>query len=100
MEVFVQEILEMYPAKLRFTITLLPSKKEVQEQYRQQYDRDVEFIAFYAPETDTVYVSVKDIDLHVFAHELAHVIIDHYFNRAPPVKIHEVLAQYVETQIE
>ncbi|PLX84637.1 MAG: hypothetical protein C0617_07295 [Desulfuromonas sp.] len=96
----VQEILEMFPRRLRYKIVLVPSRGEVQQVYRRQYGTNVDFIAFYAPETDTVYVSVSDIKLTVLAHELAHVVINHYFENAPPVKIHEVLAQYVEAQME
>ena len=60
---------------------------------------DVDFIAFYSPKTKTVYFSLKDLYLKVFAHELAHAVIDHYFEKAPPTKIHEMLAQYVENQL-
>lgn len=95
----VQEILEMYPQGLKFDIVLLPSEKEVQAIYREQFNLEVKFIAFYSPKTNTAYFSVRDVNMSVFAHELAHVVINHYFDNAPPVKIHELLAQYVESQM-
>ena len=95
----VQEILEMKPHNMRFRIVLLPNRKEVQKIYKEQYNRKVDFIAFYSPLDKTVYLSVKDLRLRVYVHEVAHAVIDHYFEIAPPVKIHEMLAQYVEAKI-
>lgn len=95
----VQEILEMFPPGIKFDIVLLPSKKEVRRIYWEQFNREVRFIAFYSTKTNTVYLSVQDVNISVLAHELAHVVINYYFKHAPPVKIHEVLAQYVESQL-
>lgn len=95
----VQEILDMRPAGLKFTIVLLPGPADVQKIYRQQYQRNVDFIAFYSPRDETVYFAVNKLQRNVFAHEIAHAIIDRYFDKAPPVKIHELLAQYVEKQL-
>ncbi len=94
----VQEILEMKPRQMKFNIVLLADRKQVQKIYQQQYDRKVKFIAFYSPRTKTVYFSVRDLKLRVFVHEIAHAVIDHYFDKAPPTKIHELLAQHVETK--
>ncbi|MFZ5907430.1 MAG: hypothetical protein ACOYVJ_08505 [Nitrospirota bacterium] len=95
----VETILEMFPRDVQFTIVLLPSEKEVQAAYRNKYGRNVDYIAFYAPKDKTMYVSVRDVDVGVFAHETAHVIIDFYYGISTPTKIHEVLAQYVETHL-
>jgi len=65
-----------------------------------RYGLTVDYVAFYAPRDKVVYVSVDDADLSVLAHELTHVILDHYFGIAPPVKIHEVLAQFVEEHLK
>lgn len=95
----VQEILDMRPVGLKFAIELLASPGEVQSIYQQQYQRRVDFIAFYSPRNETVYFAVNKLQRNVFAHEIAHAIIDRYFDKAPPVKIHELLAQYVEKQL-
>ncbi|HHN65339.1 MAG TPA: hypothetical protein ENK09_08280 [Nitrospirae bacterium] len=96
----VESILEMYPSMMHFRIVLLDDDNEVRAVYRRQYNKSVNYIAFYSPQEKTVYISVDDVELRVLAHEIAHVVIDHYFGVAPPVKIHEVLAQYVEKHLE
>jgi hypothetical protein len=96
----VETILEMYPKELKFNIALLYSDDEVQSLFRKKYGRTVDYIAFYSPRDKTIYVSVKDIELGVLAHEIAHVIIDFYYGMATPTKIHEVLAQYVENHLK
>jgi hypothetical protein len=95
-----ESILDMFPKNLQFTIVLLASETDVQGIYRNKYGRKSEFISFYSPGNKTVYLSVNDVRLGVLAHELAHVILDNYFDVPPPVKIHELLSQYVETHIE
>jgi len=95
----VQSILDMRPDNFRFRVELVASSADVDRIYQQQYGFKRGFIAFFSPKTDTIYVSVADVNRHVFAHELAHAVIHHYFDRAPPTKIHELLAQYVESQL-
>ncbi|MHB8766018.1 MAG: hypothetical protein ACYDA8_17010 [Deferrisomatales bacterium] len=95
----VQSILEMAPKALHVRLALLPTRREVQAAYRERFDRSADHLAFYLPAEKTVFLSVEDVTLPVFAHELAHAVIDHYFDVPPPVKIHELLAQYVVLQI-
>lgn len=92
----VETILDMYPIGLKFDMVLLPSAKDVQKVWTKKYGRSQDYIAFYSPGDNTVYVSVDDVRVGVLAHELTHVILDHYFRVSPPGKIHEVLAQFVE----
>jgi len=96
----VEKVLEMFPKNMKFRIVLLPSDKEVAKAYKRLYARNVDFISFYSPHDKTVYLSVNDANLNVLAHELAHVVVDHYFSISPPAKIHEVLAQFAETHLE
>ncbi len=95
----VESILEMYPREIKISIVLLDSEKEVQGIYHRKYGRHVDFIAFYSPKDKTIYLSINDVELAVLAHELAHAVIDHYYGITTPAKIHEVLAQYVETHL-
>jgi hypothetical protein len=92
-------VLEMRPAEIRFKLVLLPSEAEVQKVFKERYHKSVDYIAFYAPKDKTVYVSVNDIRIGVFAHELGHLIIDLFYGAATPIKIHELLAQFVETHL-
>ena len=96
----VETILEMYPKELKFKVVLLSSENEVQEIFRKKYGRTVDYIAFYSPRDKTIYLSVKDVELGVLAHELGHVIVDFYYGISTPEKIHEVLSQYVETHMK
>lgn len=93
-------VLDMRPSDIHFKIVLLPSEDNVQQIYKAKYNRKVDYIAFYAPKDKTVYVSVNDIRIGVFAHELGHLIIDLYYGTTTtPSKIQEVLAQFVETHL-
>jgi hypothetical protein len=94
----VETILSMYPKEVRFTLVLLSSDKEVQREFRK-YRKDGDYIAFYSARNKTIYVSVRDVDIGVLAHEIAHLIIDLYYGIRTPSKIHEVLAQYVENHL-
>ena len=96
----VETILEMIPNKLNFKLVLLSSENEVQTTFKNKYGRNVDYIAFYSPRDKTVFVSVKDVDLGILAHEFAHVIIDQYYGIPSPEKLHEILAEYVEMHLK
>jgi hypothetical protein len=96
----VESILSMYPKEVRFSLVLLSSDTEVQAVFRRKYGKDVEYISFYSPRDKTIYASVRDVDAGVMAHEIAHLIIDLYYGIETPEKIHEVLAQYVESHLK
>lgn len=96
----VEAILDMFPRDLKFKIVLLSTDTDVQRVYKNKYGAAVDYISFYSPREKTVYISVDDIRIGVLAHEMAHVILDFYFGVSPPVKIHEVLAQFVESHLK
>lgn len=90
----------MYPKEVGFSLVLLSSDREVQVVFRRKYGKDVDYISFYSPRDKTIYVSVRDVDTGVMAHEITHLIIDLYYGIGTPEKIHEVLAQYVESHLK
>ena len=94
-----ETVLEIFPNTLKFKINLVPSPKEVQKAYYNIYSKKVDYIAFYSPGKNTVFYSVKHAKIRVVSHEIGHVIVQHYFKITPPVKIHELLAQFTETHI-
>lgn len=96
----VETILEMFPNEVNFKIALLSSDDEVQTIFKEKYERTVDYIAFYSPKDKTIFLSVEDIDIGVLAHEFAHVILDMYYGIPTPSKLHEILAQYVETHLQ
>jgi predicted metal-dependent peptidase len=86
--------------RLRFKIVILASTADIEKSYSEIYGKGTDFIAFYSPKIDTVFISVDELKQGILAHEIAHVIIQHYFYNAPSRMIHEAIAQLVETQIE
>lgn len=96
----VESILSMYPKEVGFSLVLLSSDKEVQDVFRKKHGKDVDYISFYSPRDKAIYVSVRDVDIGVMAHEIAHMIIDLYYGTGTPEKIHELLAQYVESHLK
>lgn len=95
----VQAVLEMYPKPFHFQLKILESAEAVQKLHLDKYGREVNYIAFYSPGDNTIYISAKDVSLAVLTHETAHAVLSHYFNVAPSAKIHEVLAQFAEENI-
>lgn len=96
----VQEILDMHPLHSDLRIVLLPSESAVQQSYHRRYAHQVGYIAYFSPEENRIYIAVDKVNSRVLAHELAHVVIHHFFQRRPPERIHEILAQYVERQFK
>jgi hypothetical protein len=95
----VEVVLDMFPKDVSFNIILLPDDEDIQKIHQNVYHRDANYIAFYSPKTNTVYLSVDDINLRVLAHEFGHVIVENYFEISPPPKMHELLAQFAAANI-
>jgi len=95
----VETVLDMYPAGLKFNIVIHPSTQGIKTEYQRLYNRDVKYIAFYSPGTNTVFYSANNAKLIVVAHEIGHVVAENYFAISPPPKIHELMAQYAEMHI-
>jgi len=95
----VQVVLEMFPDKIKFDLLLFDNADEAQKELFHRYGKKVDFISFYSRRDNTLYLSAKDAELKVVAHELGHVVLEHYFKNSPPVKIHELLAQYAASHI-
>ena len=53
----------------------------------------------YIPSHNAIYISFKDTTAGMLAHEMAHAVISSYFVVAPPAKVQEILAGYVEYSI-
>ena len=55
--------------------------------------------SFYVDEYNTIYTSAESFTKVILGHEIAHMIISHYFVVQPPHKAAEILAGYVEYQL-
>ena len=95
----VEVVLDMFPDNLHFTLVLLPSAREVSGIYKKYYGKKVNHIAFYSLSKKTIYISVDDTKLQVLAHEIGHMVADHYFTVRPPYTIHELMAQFAEKHV-
>jgi hypothetical protein len=95
----IQLVLEMVPEKLQFDILLFSTAQDAQRELCRQNGERVNFISFYSRSNNSLYLSVMHSDLGIVSHELGHVVVEHYFARSLPVKIHELLAQYTEVHI-
>ena len=93
------KVLDMFPRPFQFSIEIHPSERSVQDAFRRIYAVDVDYIAFYSPSKDTVFYSAGNGILRVVTHEIAHVVVEHYFQISPPQRIHEVMAQFAERHI-
>lgn len=95
----VQAALDMHPSDMRILIVLYPDYKTLEKKFREFTVTGNTPLAFYANRTKTIYVDVKSITDGVLAHEMAHGVINFYFNTPPPAKMQEILAQYVDLHL-
>ncbi len=95
----VQQVVDMHPKKLQYRVHLFTAAKDARQALFERYHKKVKFISFYSRRDNLVYLSVKDARLQILAHELGHVVVEHYFKRSPPVRMHEIMAQYAEKHI-
>lgn len=82
----VEAILDMYPERFHVDMFLYPQYKEG-------------FIAFYSHSTKSITIFVDRVTDGVFAHEMAHAVINSYFPTPPPKRIQEILTQYVDRHL-
>jgi hypothetical protein len=95
-----ETVLHLYPEGLHFSIVLEPSAASVQGIYRERYGGDVRYVAFYAPDNKTIYISVTDSRRGILIHELTHAILDQYFVVSPSAAVQEILAEFVELHMD
>lgn len=96
----VKEVLGMYPKIQKVKIKIFKNRAELREEYFRIFNKEENFRSFYINEYNTIYTSESDIDDSVIIHEMAHVIIDHYFAVTPSEKASEILASYVDLHLE
>lgn len=92
----VQSVLEMFPESLKFNLFILNSRDEVRQKHIDIYNKPKDFIAFYSQKMNTIYLSPEKLNINVLAHETGHAVVENYFEVSPPVKVHEILAQFSE----
>lgn len=96
----VKELLNMYPKIPKVVIKIFKDRQELGDEYCKIFSKKDDPKAYYVKDYNTIYTSEADIADSVVTHEMAHVIIDHYFEVVPPEKVSEILASYVDAHIE
>lgn len=94
-----EEILDMYPPGIHVTLKVVASRDTISQVHKAQYDVGTDAPAIYLFESNTIYAWAKEISESVLIHEMAHCILDHYFQVRPPRKIEELLAMHVDAQM-
>ncbi len=95
----VSDILDMHLYSYHGDIKICSTQKELRVIFANFFKGELKSEAFYHYEANTIYITQEGLRTGVAAHEIAHAIITHYFVVLPPVKVQEVLAGYVEYNI-
>ncbi len=98
----VERILDMYPKRMNLKVKIYENQKELDRAYYQIFNQpnDSKRTSFYIHKYETIYTNQEAIRLGVIAHEMTHAVADHYFLILPSETVNEVLAQYVEMQLQ
>ena len=95
----VEVVLDMFPKSIQFDLVIVPTRREVAGIYKKNYGKSADHIAYYSLSQKTIYISADDTNLRVLAHEIGHMVVDHFFQVRPPYNIHELMAQFAEKHV-
>jgi len=95
----VESLLDMRPPGFRFSIQIFRSQAELDGAYHGLGMMGDAPAAYYSHTTRSIAVSLDNITDRVLAHEIAHAVICRYFGTPPPMRMQEILAQYVDKHL-
>lgn len=95
----VKVLLDMHPEALKFTVRLYPSDRALRDAYQGLGAFGDPPLAFYSHKSRTIHMGLQNATDRVFAHEVAHAVINAYFTVPPPAQVQEILAQYVDRHL-
>lgn len=90
------DVLGIHLYSFHGNIKFCRNQDSLNEVYNDYFKGDFPERSFYLHERNTIYISSPDLTLGMLGHEIAHVIISHYFVIAPSPEVQEILAGYVE----
>jgi len=93
------DALDMRLYSFRGVIKLCRDYAQLNMIYKDFFKKNLGTRSFYVYSLNSIYTSADNFKLGIVAHEMAHVIISHYFPVLPSAKVQEVLAMYVEYQL-
>ena len=94
------DVLRMYLYSFKGNIKICQNQRELNKAFREVFGRGSKDTAFYAHDTNSIYINMRNICPENLAYEIAHTIISHYFVVLPPVEVREILAKDVGQQIK
>jgi hypothetical protein len=93
-------VLDIFPQPIqKVNVLLCDDCVEVRKVYRERYKKDFNGISFISLGRMEIVISIPDVNLQVFAHEVGHAIVEQYFKPRPSYVLHELMAQYCEKHI-
>ncbi|MGD9382849.1 MAG: hypothetical protein PVH55_02255 [Desulfobacterales bacterium] len=95
----VQQLLDTSMCKGKVVINIYSNKKSFCDVRKRMLGDDCHFRAWYIFDRNTIYINVDDVHDGILAHEIAHVIIDHYLTIRPSTAIAEIIAVYVDENL-
>ena len=95
----VMQALDMNLYSLQGNLKVCNDRNHLNNVYESIFGRELKTSSFYINEYNTIYISADDFTKEILGHEIAHMIIAHYFVVQPPQKVAEILAGYVEYQL-
>lgn len=95
----VMQALDMNLFSLQGNLKICSNREHLNNVYENIFSRPLKSSSFYINEYNTIYISADDFTKEILGHEIAHMIISHYFVVQPPQKVAEILSGYVEYQL-
>ncbi|MDP8234607.1 MAG: hypothetical protein P9M06_07435 [Candidatus Saelkia tenebricola] len=95
----VSDILDIHLYSYHGDIKICSNKEELEKVFSERFDQELETESFYHNEENTIYITKEGLKPGILAHEMAQVIVSHYFVILPPAKVQEVLSEYVEVNL-
>jgi hypothetical protein len=95
----VMRALDMNLYSLQGKLKVCSDRNHLNRVYENIFGRPLKSSAFYIHEYNTIYISGDDFTKAVLGHEIAHMLVAHYFVVQPPERTAEILSGYVEYQL-
>jgi hypothetical protein len=95
----VMQALDMNLYSFQGNLKICSDREQLDRLYESIFGRQLKSSSFYISEYNTIYISADDFTKEILGHEIAHMIISHYFVVQPPQKVAEILSGYVEYQL-
>lgn len=95
----VMKALDMNLYSLQGNLKICNDRSHLNNVFKSIFGHELKASSFYVNDYKTIYISADDFTKEVLGHEIAHMIVSHYFVVPPPEKVAEILSGYVEYQL-